>query len=313
MNTFGQLRRPFLFAINFEMTEGLFVDDPVSQNEILYVVTGQGNKPADTPAHDKSGLAVFPIPQQDYQAAFDIIHAGLRRGDSFLANLTVRTPIETQLSLRDIFLRSNAPYQLFVPGKFVCFSPERFVSIVDGRLSAYPMKGTIDAAVADAEQIILGDFKETAEHSTIVDLLRNDVAMSADHVRVTRLRYIDRIQSHDRDILQVSSQIVGDLPGDYLSCLGDIIFRMLPAGSISGAPKASTLRLIRQAEKISRGYYTGVFGYFDGAALDSAVLIRYIEECDGKRFFRSGGGITAYSNPQAEYREVLTKIYLLFT
>ena len=85
---------------------------------------------------------------------------------------------------------------------------------------------------------------------------------------------------------------------------------MLPAGSISGAPKRSTVNTIRKAEKINRGYYTGVFGYYDGETLDSAVMIRYIENENGNYYFRSGGGITVNSNPEEEYQEVLDKIYL---
>jgi para-aminobenzoate synthetase component 1 len=108
--------------------------------------------------------------------------------------------------------------------------------------------------------------------------------------------------------LQVSSEITGELPATYLSGLGDILFKMLPAGSVSGAPKQLTLAIIRQAEQEPRGYYTGVFGYFDGKELDSAVMIRFIEENNGKKYFRSGGGITVFSDPQKEYNEVIDKI-----
>lgn len=94
--------------------------------------------------------------------------------------------------------------------------------------------------------------------------------------------------------------------------MGDILFDMLPAGSVSGAPKSSTLRIIREAEGEPRGYYTGVFGYFDGQTLDSAVLIRFIEEEQGRMYFRSGGGITAYSDCRSEYEEVIEKVYLPF-
>jgi para-aminobenzoate synthetase component 1 len=92
--------------------------------------------------------------------------------------------------------------------------------------------------------------------------------------------------------------------------MGDIIFDMLPAGSCTGAPKKSTVDIIRRAEGENRGYYTGVFGYFDGSSLDSAVLIRFIEKENDSFFFRSGGGITARSNWKNEYQETLQKIYL---
>lgn len=309
MNLAGQYGQPFLFGVDFELSEGFFIANPARQQDILYRVLNEGNAAAE-PTGLNAELQITPGDPKVYQEKFDCIMAGLQRGDSFLANLTVKTPITTPLSLEQIFRRGRAPYQLYVPERFTCFSPERFVAISAGRISTNPMKGTIDAGLPDAERRILEDFKETAEHNTIVDLLRNDLSMVADNVRVSRFRYIDRIRARDRDILQVSSEIHGDLPDDYQRRLGDIIFRMLPAGSICGAPKASTLRLIRKAEGEPRGFYTGIFGYFDGRDFDSAVMIRFIEEHQNQLFFRSGGGITAYSDRDDEYRETLHKIYL---
>lgn len=318
MNDAGAARQPFLFAVDFELREGLFVEEPLAQTEIGFAVAGRGNKGAFLAAAEDSGadhealLVPDPMPEAEYLRRFDVVRRGLLRGDSFLTNLTVATRIETPCSLTEIFRRADAPYLLCVPDRFVCFSPERFVWISDGRIATNPMKGTISAKVPDAGRVILNDPKETAEHYTIVDLLRNDLGMHADGVTVERFRYIDRIATRRGNILQVSSEIAGRLPEGYEARLGDIVFDMLPAGSVSGAPKSSTLRIIRQAEGAPRGYYTGVFGYFDGRTLDSGVLIRFIERRDGALWFRSGGGITAYSDPHAEYLEVLEKIYLPF-
>lgn len=313
MNESGAAGIPFLFAVNFEMTEGCFVENPAETTEVFYSVNGSGNRPSLPRPLRRGALKVAPLSPEAYRAKFDLVHRGLLRGDSYLANLTIRTPIECDLSLQDIFLLAASPYRLFIPGHFVCFSPERFVRIADGRISTNPMKGTINASVPDAERRILADFKETAEHNTIVDLLRNDLSMVAEQVRVERFRYIDRLRTREREILQVSSEIAGNLPCGYQARLGDLIFRMLPAGSCTGAPKRSTVRIIRQAEGEPRNYYTGVFGLFDGRVFDSAVLIRFIEEDrSGCKFFRSGGGLTAYSDWESEYREVLEKIYLPF-
>lgn len=311
MNDSGKEHLPFLFIINYEMTEGYFVENPLKQNQILFQVNGTGNKPGGkNRVNVDDRLTTEPLTAQEYKSKFDIVYSGLSRGDSYLTNLTVKTPIRTNRTLQDIFLTSDTKYQLLVPERFVCFSPECFVRISDGVISTCPMKGTIDARLPDAEQIILTDRKETEEHNTVVDLLRNDLSRYAEHVRVERFRYIDRIKTSKKEILQVSSEIVGDLPDGYHSSLGDILFSMLPAGSICGAPKVATLELIRNAEKEERGYYTGVFGYYDGKTMDSGVLIRFIEEKDGRKYFRSGGGITALSDWEKEYNEVSDKIYL---
>jgi para-aminobenzoate synthetase component 1 len=88
------------------------------------------------------------------------------------------------------------------------------------------------------------------------------------------------------------------------------LVKLLPAGSISGAPKTKTVEIIRQAEQEKRGYYTGVVGYFDGKNLDCGVMIRFIEKQNGTFFYRSGGGITTQSIAEAEYQETIDKVYV---
>ena len=172
------------------------------------------------------------------------------------------------------------------------------------------MKGTIDATLPDAVQTLMNDGKEAAEHATIVDLIRNDLSIVASRVRVERYRYIDVLPTNRGPILQTSSEICGELPADYKQQLGDILFSMLPAGSITGAPKKKTMQIIREAEGYERGFYTGITGYFDGDSLDSAVMIRFVEqEADGM-YFKSGGGITFKSDARSEYEEMKQKIYV---
>lgn len=312
MNQCGGKRIPFLFGTDFEMSEGFLIENPLEQAEIPFAIGDLTNlkegwipKPAGRP-----GLEILHSDYPGYQKKFRIIHEGLMRGNSFLANLTEKTPIRTSLTLEQIFIQSQARYKLLIPGKLVCFSPECFVRITNGKICSYPMKGTIDATISGAEQLLLSNHKELCEHNTIVDLIRNDLSTVASQVRVERFRYIEKIKTFRGEILQTSSEITGRLSGDYSARLGDILFGLLPAGSISGAPKPATIGLIRKAEKHPRGFYTGVFGYFNGINLDSAVMIRYIEKEGENYYFRSGGGITAQSNPEEEYREILQKIYL---
>lgn len=312
MNEAGGTGKPFLFGVDFEMEEGFFLTHPLAQQEILFDFRGRGNAPGSPDEIPSHHFEAFPEDYCTYQSRFGAVMEGLKRGDSYLTNLTIRTQVRTSLTLEDIFLHAHTPYRLCLPGRFVCFSPECFVRMEKGKILTFPMKGTIDARVPDAAQVILRDTKETAEHNTIVDLMRNDLSRIATGVKVNRFRYIEELHTHNGPILQVSSEIEGELPTDYHQQLGTLFFELLPAGSVSGAPKAATLTLIRSAEKEQRGYYTGVAGYFDGNDLDTCVLIRYIEQKGKHHYFRSGGGITALSDCHKEYDEAIRKIYLPF-
>ncbi|HCW06234.1 MAG TPA: aminodeoxychorismate synthase component I, partial [Cytophagales bacterium] len=189
-------------------------------------------------------------------------------------------------------------------------SPETFIKIQAGQIFSFPMKGTIDASLPNAEQVILNDAKELSEHVTIVDLIRNDLSRVSTQVNVKRFRYIEKIKTNQKDLLQVSSEIVGTLSDNFYSNLGSIVVELLPAGSICGAPKKRTVEIIHEAERENRGYYTGIVGYFDGQNLDSGVMIRFIEQDQNHFYFRSGGGITSQSKLESEYQEVIDKIYV---
>lgn len=311
INNCAALGADFLFGVDFELKNGFFVDKPMSQQDILWRVGSYSNFTPNKIA-EKGSLISHPIPFSEYTQMFEIVHNALLHGDSFLTNLTTRTQIETPHTLEKIIHSCNSQYAILIRDKFVCFSPETFIKIENGIISSNPMKGTINANIPNAEALILADYKERAEHHTVVDLIRNDLSRVAINVKVDNLRYIDRLETSTTPILQVSSKISGELPQNYRYNLADIIFELLPAGSVSGAPKPSTIEIIRNAEKRDRGYYCGIFGYYDGTNLDTAVMIRFIEQQANKLYFRSGGGITINSNPQSEYNETIQKIYLPF-
>jgi para-aminobenzoate synthetase component 1 len=255
-------------------------------------------------------LKKLPVSFSSYLRSFETVSQNIKLGNSYLLNLTFPTFIETELTLEEIYLMSVARYKLLYHNQFVVFSPEIFVQISNGEIKSFPMKGTIDASIPGAKNIILNDEKELAEHNTIVDLIRNDLSIFADEVRVNRFRYIDEIKTKDSVLLQVSSEITGRLGKGYESRLGSIITGMLPAGSVTGAPKNETLRIIAESETYERGWYTGVFGVFDGKSLDSGVMIRFIENESGKLTYKSGGGITSLSDPVKEYEELISKVYV---
>ena len=156
----------------------------------------------------------------------------------------------------------------------------------------------------------MGNKKEMAEHVMVVDLLRNDLSIVAKNVKVEEFRYITEIEAGKKKLLHVSSHISGDLEDDWHSKIGDVLSALLPAGSISGAPKKSTLDIIEKVEGYERGFFSGVFGVYDGKALDSAVMIRFIEKTKNGYMYKSGGGITLDSDVKSEYNELLDKVYL---
>jgi para-aminobenzoate synthetase component 1 len=251
-----------------------------------------------------------PSPFSDFQEAFEKVVQQINIGNSFLTNLTFQTPIETNLSLEEIFKHSQAKYKLLVPDQFVVFSPETFVKIEGNHIYSYPMKGTIDADIPNAEEAILNDIKEKAEHVTIVDLIRNDLSQVAKEVEVTKFRYIDELVTNEKKLLQVSSEVKGSLDRNWKENLGSILSKLIPAGSISGAPKPETIKIIQQYESYNRGFYTGICGHFDGKSLDTGVMIRFIKKEKDQLIFCSGGGITSFSEAEKEYQEMVDKVYL---
>lgn len=311
MNRWGKIGTPFLFVIDFELIKPLiFKLEDINPNILLYNIKGKTNGESRLKPFKNFDLVKHPESSEDYLGKFTRVKNEIELGNSYLLNLTCSTPVNTGFSLKEIFLNCKSKYSIWFDERFVCFSPETFVIINNGAIKSFPMKGTIDASIPDAEKVILEDHKETAEHYTIVDLIRNDLSRVSKNVRVERFRYIDVIETNEKRLLQVSSEICGKLGDDYKSHIGDILYELLPAGSISGAPKKKTVDIISTVEGSERGYYTGVFGIFDGHNLDSGVMIRFIENKNGNYYYRSGGGITAFSDPLSEYKEMIDKIYV---
>lgn len=311
MNEYGRNRKPFLFIIDFDLQKPKIIPlTDVDPQIIKYNINGFCNYHKQIAITKPLKFKKMPVSFGIYKKAFDEVLENILYGNSYLLNLTFPTQIQTNYSLSDIFQVSKAKYKLLVENKFVVFSPEIFIQIKNRQIATFPMKGTIDAGIKNARVQLLNNEKEFAEHVTIVDLLRNDISRYATNVRVEKFRYIDEIKTNNKNLLQVSSKIVGNLPDNYSQNLGDIVIGMLPAGSISGAPKIKTIEVIKSAEPYERGYYSGIFGYFDGENLDSGIMIRYIENINEKLYYKSGGGLTFMSNPEDEYNELIDKVYV---
>ncbi len=261
--------------------------------------------------NQKAQIKASPLSYKEYKKKFDYIQEQIASGNSYLLNLTAKTKIETNQSLDEIYQKANAKFKLKFFDKFVCFSPERFIKIKKNKIYTHPMKGTIDASIPNASAKILGNEKEMAEHTMVVDLLRNDLAIVSKKVRVEKFRYCEEIDAGEKKLLQVSSKISGELEKNWNEKIGDILISLLPAGSITGTPKRKTIEIIKKIEEYERDFYTGVFGVFDGESLDSSVMIRFIEKDEnGELFYKSGGGITCDSDCLQEYQELCDKIYI---
>ena len=310
-NELGRRSEPFLFVIDFELKKPVIISpDKAQECGIFFDIKNLTNWSYTTPENTGEIFKINPVNKEIYIESFNYIKNQIFKGNSYLTNLTFATELENNIDFKEIFNIAKAPYKLLYKDEFMVFSPECFIRICDDRIFSCPMKGTIDASLENAENIILSDNKELFEHNTIVDLIRNDISMISEKVHVTKFRYIDKINNNNKDLLQVSSEITGELPYNWKKNLGTMLMKILPAGSVSGAPKQKTLQIIKNAEKSNRGYYTGIFGFFDGKELDSGVNIRFLENNDGYYFFRSGGGITALSDPDSEYSELLDKVYV---
>lgn len=373
INRLASQDEPFLFVINYQGDKAFIRQlSDINPEECLFDFEGRGNlshawKETLKEETSETTWQIEPPLYEDYERSFNIVKNNIMAGNSYLTNLTCKVPVSCNLSLEEIFHRAKGKYKLLLRRKrtqaedkahlkeeaqnkahlkeenieenltpFVCFSPETFVKIKGGRIYSYPMKGTLDASLPNAEKLLMEDRKEAAEHATIVDLIRNDLSRVAENVRVDKYRYVDVLHTNKGDILQTSSEISGRLPEDYPHHLGEILDAQLPAGSITGAPKDKTMQIIHEAEGYNRGFYTGIMGIYDQGELNSAVMIRFIEEetspvdfeADGEKnfkanegkkpkesrelYFKAGGGITSKSDCRREYEEVIQKIYLPF-
>lgn len=300
---------PFIFLINFDISKFYIqkLYNLHSNKDILYDFNGITNFSAENNKKIDITFSKYTIDKEIYRRSFNKAFEYLINGDSYLINLTFPSRIETNLSFTDIFALSSAKYKFKMSDEFVFFSPESFISIVDGIVSTYPMKGTIVMESNDSAKKLLDDEKELAEHITVVDLLRNDLNMIAKNVEVERFRYIVEVERKGVKLLQTISKITGKLNDGKIA---ELFLKLLPAGSVTGAPKRRTLEIINEIEIDNRCFYTGVAGIFDGKSIDSCVIIRFIEKKNNQLFYRSGGGITVYSEINSEYKELQDKIYL---
>ena len=240
----------------------------------------------------------------------------IHEGDIFQIVLSNRLSAPFEGSLFDTYrvLRTinPSPYMFYFSGTDVEVagaSPETLVKLEDGVLHTFPLAGTRPRGKNEEEDKkleteLLADEEEIAEHNMLVDLGRNDLGKISKFgtVKVEKLHSIERY-SH---VMHIGSTVRGDIKEEYDAL--DAIEAVLPAGTLSGAPKIRACQLIGQLENNKRGIYGGAIGYIDFTGnMDTCIAIRIAYKKNGKVFVRSGAGIVADSVPEKEYEECINK------
>lgn len=243
-------------------------------------------------------------------------------GDIFQVVLSNRLEADFEGSLMDTYrvLRTinPSPYMFYFSGdeiEVAGASPETLVKLEDGVLHTFPLAGTRPRGTTvkedkDFERGLLTDEKERAEHNMLVDLGRNDLGKISKFgtVKVEKYMSVERY-SH---VMHMGSTVRGEIRDD--KCALDAVDAVLPAGTLSGAPKIRACEIIRELENNKRGIYGGTVGYIDFTGnLDTCIAIRIAYKKNGKVFVRSGAGIVADSIPENEFQECINKAKAVVT
>jgi len=254
--------------------------------------------------------------KEEYCAMVEKAKRHIHEGDIFQIVLSNRLSASFEGSLLNTYriLRTinPSPYMFYFAGTDVEVagaSPETLVKLEDGVLHTFPLAGTRPRGKTEEEDRrleaeLLADEKELAEHNMLVDLGRNDLGKISKFgtVEVEKLRSIERF-SH---VMHIGSTVRGDIAEGYDAL--DAIEAVLPAGTLSGAPKIRACQLIGDLENNKRGIYGGAIGYIDFTGnMDTCIAMRIAYKKNGKVFVRSGAGIVADSVPEKEYEECLNK------
>ena len=256
------------------------------------------------------------VSREEYCSIVEKTKEYIRDGDIFQAVISRQfsSPMKGSLlnAYRVLRTTNPSPYMVYLhfdEEELMSTSPETLVRLQDGRLTTFPVAGSrprgMDAEEDEAlERDLLQDEKELSEHNMLVDLGRNDLGRISrfGSVEVTKYMMIHRYSK----IMHICSQVEGSIREDKDAL--DAIEAVLPAGTLSGAPKIRACEIIEELESTERGVYGGAIGYLDFAGnLDTCIAIRMAVKKDGKVYVQAGGGIVADSVSELEYEESANK------
>ena len=254
--------------------------------------------------------------REGYARAFERVRDYLQAGDCYQVNLARRLqapfagdPLGVYADFRDAAGGPFAAYLELPGGPILSGSPERFLSLRDGRVETAPIKGTRRRGADAVEDAALRDDlltspKDRAENLMIVDLLRNDLGRACEigSVQVPRLFALESFVT----VHHMVSTVTGQLRADRVAT--DLLRDCLPGGSITGAPKYRAMQIIDELEGGPRGIYCGSIGYIgDDGAMDTSIAIRTMTARDGQLDYRAGGGLVNDSDCRSEFDETESK------
>ncbi len=313
---FDHMRQMLVLIVNLRLDDvEKNYEKAVQELEKLKELIRNGKKKEEA-AGKRLGEVTAMFDKAEYSAMVEKGKKHIFEGDIFQIVLSNRLSVPFEGSLLDTYrvLRTinPSPYMFYFSGTDVEVagaSPETLVKLQDGVLHTFPLAGTRPRGKDEAEdklleEELLKDEKELAEHNMLVDLGRNDLGKVSKFgtVEVEKLHSIERF-SH---VMHIGSTVRGEIREDKDAL--DAIEAVLPAGTLSGAPKIRACQLIGELEGVRRGIYGGAIGYIDLTGnMDTCIAIRILYKKNGKVFVRSGAGIVADSDPEKEYQECLNK------
>ncbi|MDR2727774.1 MAG: anthranilate synthase component I [Chitinispirillales bacterium] len=313
---FDNLKQKIIIIVNIS-AENLETEyeNAIKQLEYIKALIKSGEPQAAEPLEIKSEFRAL-FSKEEYCLMVNRAKDYIKEGDIFQAVLSNRFEADVNGSILDAYriLRTlnPSPYMFYFSGstlEIAGASPETLVKLQDGKLHTFPLAGTRPRGAGEAEdaaleKALLADEKELAEHNMLVDLGRNDLGKISKPGSVRVDKYMDILRfSH---VMHIGSEVSGEIVENFTGL--DTVNAVLPAGTLSGAPKIRAMQIINELEKNKRGVYGGAIGYLDFTGnMDTCIAIRIAYKKGGKVFIRSGAGVVADSNPESEYQECLNK------
>jgi len=314
---FDNLKQKIVIMVNIQTKNDIETEynTAVKQLEFIKDLIQNGQEKAIEPVQIKSEFKAL-FSQDEFCEMVVKLQDYIKAGEVSQVVISNRFEADFEGSILDAYrvLRTMnpSPYMFYFSGdslEIAGASPETLVKLEDGKLHTYPLGGTRKRGATDEEDLalekdLLSDKKELSEHDMLVDLGKEDLGKISKQGTVKVAQYMNILRfSH---VMHIGSVVSGDAL-DGLSGL-DAINAVLPAGTLSGAPKIRSMEIINELEQNKRGIYGGAIGYLDFTGnMDTCIAIRIAYKKNGKVFVRSGAGVVAESVPENEYQECINK------